>query len=189
MRPVLHALSAVVLAACFVKPERAAVATDGPGDADTGCVEAACQARGGTCVAGDVCEIDATSATTSVMCPSDMKCRVLCGADECKDGILCADATECDVRCVGDAACANGGVDCQFANVCLVHCVGSNACQHGPGPADAIHCRAATCTVTCDGASACQDGIDTDLTGCTSHCCNGACQGGTACANADMTCT
>jgi hypothetical protein len=169
-------------AACFSKPPREA-----PLDADGGgCVNASCAAAHGICEADDVCHITTSAKPETPRCPSGMKCNVTCTADGCENGVDCAAATECTVRCEGNNACNKQGVDCGSAARCDVACIGDNACQRGL--AGSVQCHASMCSVTCDGATACENGVSTEGGTCIAHCCGGGCAGGTDTCQRDAIC-
>jgi hypothetical protein len=150
------------------------------------CNSTACAAAGGSCNGG-TCEILRTDGA-HVTCPSGMPCRVTCpSGDDCKDGVDCAQATTCEVRCVGAQSCRDRGVDCGTAAVCTVTCTGTEACRHGT--VESVECRASVCDVTCAGSTACEDGVDVDSGACWAHCCGGGCQGGTDTCETDAVCT
>lgn len=131
-----------------------------PGDAGA-CLDVACAAAGGACVAG-ACELVATDELPRA-CPPGMPCRVLCsGFRFCRDGVTCAGASWCEVRCIGFRACQAG-----------------------------VTCGTAQCDVTCDGEEACADGITVAPGGsCVASCCGlDACLLGTSTCTTDATCT
>jgi hypothetical protein len=151
------------------------------------CDPTACGLARGSCNGG-TCEILQTEGG-HITCPAGMPCRVTCpSGDDCKDGVDCAQATTCEVRCIGAQSCKDRGVDCGSAAVCTVLCTGVEACRHGTF--ESVECRASSCDVTCSGATACEDGVDADDGGaCWAHCCGGGCQRGTDTCETDAVCT
>lgn len=123
-----------------------------PGDAGA-CEPTACEAAGGTCVAG-ACERVATG-EARLQCAPGMPCRLVCsGYRACRDGASCEGAPWCEVQCIGERACQDG-----------------------------VACGDAQCEITCDGAEACEYGITLGAGTCTAHCCGDAetCSGPNPC--------
>lgn len=106
----------------------------------------------GTCASDGFCEIQGDTSGGEEKCPRGKKCRFMCGASECKDGVNCRDAAACDVNCIGEDACQNG-VDCGMTP-CEVVCNGKSACQKG------VKAMGGNCTASCCGENACEDGIE-----------------------------
>lgn len=129
-------------------------AADAPAAPDGSGSSTLCQQRctNGTCDAQGVCMIDCSAsgacASSDVMCPMGIPCKVVCGDHACTHKIQCQMATSCDVQCIGPSSC--GDVITCGMGACDVKCLGDGSCHRH------TECgMACSCDVTCSGDNSC----------------------------------
>lgn len=178
--------------------------TDAPLDIptipDAECTTATCAAVGGSCVGG-ACQLtcDACAGTT-VTCPPNTDCQLLCGETNC-DNTTCAgghsctfectvakgckgvrcEGERCAVRCPADDTCANA--ECDASVSCRFECSGKSACDKEPGIGGSA---GETCEILCTGPSSCGGGGGGNPPTATIRC--NAPDSGIVCGNAADTC-
>eukprot|EP01083_Nonionella_stella_P187787 690854_1 len=83
-----------------------------------------------------ICDEDSSCVGTTIYCPQNYACDIICTVPSSNDDGVCEDAT----------------VHCPTEAPCTIHCVSDSSCA-----STMIHCPTnANCNVICDGAASCE---------------------------------
>ncbi len=136
------------------------------------CIEASCEAAGGTCV-DSVCQFECgkKGCKNAVFnCPPDSDCQIFCAeADEC-EGVRCIGGKSCSIECNAANTCKNAG--CTSPS-CTFHCKQTDTCKTG------VSCDGGACSIDCEGTNSCDEVNFTASNSCSIRCLGDTtCEGG-----------